>query len=106
MLDGWTAALAVFVDRQRFEFLAWRPLLVLLSAAAVACVSGACGGASGFRRPRLRWRLLFLVAFACSAAAAELMWQLAILLTYVRAFHSFLLQMISHVFNLFLITDC
>ena len=66
--------------QRRFKFLAWRPLLVLLSAAAVACVSGACVGG------------LFLAAFACSAAAAELM--CCHLDAYVRGDHLFLLQMI------------
>ena len=57
--------------QRRFKFLAWRPLLVLLSAAAVG---------------------LFLAAFACSAAAAELM--CCHLVAYVRGVHLFLLQMI------------
>ncbi len=88
----------------------WRPLLVLLSAAVVACVSGACGGASCYRRPRLRQRLLFLAAFACSAAAAEFM-----CCHLVDLYCSFIevgtcsftfVAMISHIFNLFLLADC
>ena len=47
-----------------------------------------------------------LVFLWLSAAAAELVWQLAMLLTYVGAVHSFLLEMISNFFNLFLTTDC
>ena len=74
---------------------------MILGSFALECLWGAALVSSGFGVGSFMVGFLWL-----SAAAAELVRHLAIFLTYVGAVHSFLLQMISHVFNLFLITDC